>query len=351
MTFRVVIDGGHGLYTAGKRTPDGEREWSFNNKVAVALIDALKAFEGVEVLRVDDATGKTDVSLSERTRKANAFNADIYISIHHNANTGKWSAEWTGTETYTFVGKNAEAERLASIIHAHIVRAYGLKDRGLKKADFQVLRDTKMPAILLEGGYMDSTIDIKKMRNDAVLKNVGIEIANGIAEYGKLKRKASAVVKPVVKPAVMGVSSYTVKKGDTLWGISQATGVSVANIKSYNKLQSDLINVGDVLGLTNSVASVNKPKPVAKPVAKVKYTLPTGVLRKGNKGTKVTQLQKALVAVYFYPDKSAKNNGVDGIFGNDTLDAVKRFQSVHCKSADGIYGAETRAVLDRMLNK
>jgi N-acetylmuramoyl-L-alanine amidase len=251
--FKVVIDAGHGMNTAGKRTPDGEREWSFNNKVAVALEAELKKYEGVSILRVDDRTGKTDVSLSSRTNKANAFDADVYISIHHNANTGKYGT-WTGTETFTYSANVAGSERLAKAVHPHVVKAYGLRDRGLKKANFHVLRETKMDAILIEGGYMDSVIDIKKLRSDAVLKNAGIGIALGLAQFASLKKKVVVAPKPVAKPVVSAsAKTYTVKAGDTLWGISRDTGVSVANLKAYNKLSSDVISIGQVLNLTNAV--------------------------------------------------------------------------------------------------
>ena len=60
---KIVIDAGHGFNTPGKRSPDDEREWSFNNKVAQYAIAKLKTYKDVEILRVDDPTGKTDVPL------------------------------------------------------------------------------------------------------------------------------------------------------------------------------------------------------------------------------------------------------------------------------------------------
>ena len=64
---KIVIDAGHGFNTPGKRSPDDEREWSFNNKVAQYAIAKLKTYKNVEILRVDDPTGKTDVPLKTRT--------------------------------------------------------------------------------------------------------------------------------------------------------------------------------------------------------------------------------------------------------------------------------------------
>jgi len=86
------------------------------------------------------------------------------------------------------------------------------------------------------------------------------------------------------------------------------------------------------------------------PVVEHKYPLPTGVLKKGDKGTAVLELQKALIAANFYPNKSAANGGADGIYGNDTYNAVLRFQKVYGNPADGIYGDKTRQALDKLIN-
>ncbi|MDA7025583.1 peptidoglycan-binding domain-containing protein [Bacillus sp. CLL-7-23] len=67
------------------------------------------------------------------------------------------------------------------------------------------------------------------------------------------------------------------------------------------------------------------------------------------KGTAVRQIQEALAALYFYPDKGAKNNGVDGYYGPKTKDAVRRFQLMHGLATDGIYGPKTKARLEVLL--
>ncbi len=68
------------------------------------------------------------------------------------------------------------------------------------------------------------------------------------------------------------------------------------------------------------------------------------------KGTNVRQVQNALAALYFYPDKGAKNNGIDGYYGPKTANAVKRFQSMYGLTADGIYGSKTKAKLESLLH-
>jgi len=87
---KVVWSAGHGLNTPGKRTPNGEREWLFNNIVVIAGMNYLSTHVEVRQLRIDDPSGKMDVPLKERTSKANDWHADIYISCHHNALGGIW---------------------------------------------------------------------------------------------------------------------------------------------------------------------------------------------------------------------------------------------------------------------
>ncbi|MCY8609871.1 peptidoglycan-binding protein [Bacillus haynesii] len=85
---------------------------------------------------------------------------------------------------------------------------------------------------------------------------------------------------------------------------------------------------------------------------KASHTLPTGIYKVKSplmKGTAVRQIQEALAALYFYPDKGAKNNGIDGYYGPKTANAVKRFQLVHGLSADGIYGPKTKAKIEALL--
>lgn len=198
--IKIAYDAGHGLNTAGKRTPDGEPEWTFNNKVARAFASELAKYQGVTMRRFDDSTGKHDVPLIERTDGANNWGAHYYISFHHNANTGKWG-DWTGVETFVYIGnKNTKSGKLAQAIHPAVVKAYGLKDRGIKEANYHILRETKMPAVLIEGGFMDSVIDIKKLRDDKVLETAGREIARALAKFLGLKKRNEKEVIEVNKP-------------------------------------------------------------------------------------------------------------------------------------------------------
>lgn len=231
MTLKIAGCAGHGHNTAGKRTPDDEREWDFNNEVILAFEEALKQFEGVEFLRTDDRSGKTDVGLTTRTNKANAWGADIYISFHHNANTSKWGT-WTGVEVFYHVG-SSKGRKLAELVLPEIVRAYGLRDRGLKTNDLHITRETKMPAILIEGGFMDSTIDIKKLRDHKVLRDAGFGVAEAVAKYAGLKKKV--VAKPIEKP------KETVKQDGKLHKVQVG---AFSDPKNAEKLACELKNKG-----------------------------------------------------------------------------------------------------------
>src|SRR5699024_9667488 len=182
---------GHGKYTAGKRSTSGkleEREWFFNDEVARAFTNEMKNYD-VKLMRTDDPTGETDVPLSTRTNKANSAKADFYISFHHNAYQSKWGNHG-GVETF-YHAQSSKGKAIARIVQDAIVKAYGLTDRGIKTANLHITRETNMPAVLVEGGFMDSNIDIKKLRDRKVLQNAGKEIAKAVAKHFKLKRTGS----------------------------------------------------------------------------------------------------------------------------------------------------------------
>ncbi|MBA5715773.1 N-acetylmuramoyl-L-alanine amidase [Bacillus subtilis] len=102
---------------------------------------------------------------------------------------------------------------------------------------------------------------------------------------------------------------------------------------------------------STSKTSTAKKKTTSSSSKKTSYTLPSGIYKVTSpmrKGDDVRQIQKALAALYFYPDKGAKNNGIDGVYGPKTADAVRRFQLMHGLSADGIYGPKTKAKLEAL---
>lgn len=205
--MKIYYGAGHGKNTPGKRSPDGEAEWNFNNEVAIAFAKQMKKYKGVTLHRTDDPTGKIDVSLSERTNKANRANADFYISFHHNAYKNHWG-NWTGVETY-YYKTSTKGREIARVVQSALVKAYNLKDQGIKTANLHITRETKMPAILVEGGFMDSKIDIKQLRNKKTLQKAGKMIAEAVAAYFHLStQKAPSQTTAPTKSHTLVVDGY-----------------------------------------------------------------------------------------------------------------------------------------------
>lgn len=114
-------------------------------------------------------------------------------------------------------------------------------------------------------------------------------------------------------------------------------------VDAVKALQKDAgITVDGIYG-PNTKKALKEAKAAAK--QKKDNRLPTGYLGRGDRGDNVRQVQEALASVYYYPDKSAPNNGVDGVYGPKTENAVERFQTIHDCTVDGKYGPETRQAL------
>lgn len=168
--MRIALDAGHGLYTAGKRClkaldPAETREWQLNQRVATYATDLLEA-AGHDVLRVDDVTGQRDIALSERARHANVWRADVYISIHHNA--GLAGRSGGGTVVFYYSSKRARLQQAAALYNT-LMRETGLRGNRstpVIKKGFAVLKKTKMPAFLIENGFMDSPTDVPIILSD-----------------------------------------------------------------------------------------------------------------------------------------------------------------------------------------
>lgn len=192
---KIALDAGHGLGTAGKRLlksldKNETREWVLNNRVANYVVELLKGYENVEVLRVDDVTGKRDVPLSERTKKANDWKADIYISIHHNA--GINGGTGGGVTVYRYPNSSKMTRAMLQNLYNAIVKHNKLKGNRsspLNDTNFQVLRQTKMAAALIENGFMDSRTDVPIILSDTHARKTADGIVEFVVGHFKLKKK------------------------------------------------------------------------------------------------------------------------------------------------------------------
>ena len=161
----IALDAGHGMNTAGKRClksidPNETREWWLNDRIADRVQEMLAAYD-CTVLRVDDTTGEKDISLSARVKAANAAKADIYISVHHNAGINGGTGGGTVVFYYAGAARQMQAYKLynAVISRTGLVGNRSSKVAGNDQKSLYVIRNTNMPAFLIENGFMDSWAD------------------------------------------------------------------------------------------------------------------------------------------------------------------------------------------------
>lgn len=196
---KFALGAGHGLYTAGKRCmksldPNETREWWLNDRIVDKLERKLANYK-CEVLRVDDTTGLTDVSLANRVKKANKWGADAYISVHHNSGIygkliGYLKKLAGGTVVYYYSSK-AERRVQAHALYNEIIRLTGLVgDRAnpVQKAGFYVLKKTNMAALLIENGFMDSPTDVPIILSEDHAEKTAQGILNFLVKEYKLEK-------------------------------------------------------------------------------------------------------------------------------------------------------------------
>lgn len=179
----IALDAGHGLKTPGKRCmrkldPSETREWRLNARIMDMVEEGLKDYD-CKVLRVDDRTGARDVPLSARVSAANAADADVYMAMHHNA--GLLGRKGGGTVVYYCSG-SIERIRQARDLYDAIVSRTGLDGNRSQKIinkGFYVIKNTKMPAFLVENGFMDSPTDVPIILSE----DHAIKTAQGVVSF------------------------------------------------------------------------------------------------------------------------------------------------------------------------
>lgn len=187
---KIGLDAGHGLYTSGKQTPDGIKEWTLNDKVRDKVVEILSDYD-CQIINVDNDEGVVDESLSSRVKKYIDAAVDVFVSIHHNAFNNQWNNA-TGVEVYTDNNSTANDTRLANLIYGKMVAYTGLKGRGVKKASFAVINQNKITAVLVEGGFMDSSIDYKVITSDEGQSAYAKAVAEALIEFLGLNKKVTA---------------------------------------------------------------------------------------------------------------------------------------------------------------
>ena len=193
--FKIALTAGHYKDTPGKRClksldPNETREWVLNDRICDKIEQKLKAYDGYALLRTDDTTGATDVSLANRTKTANSFGADFYLSIHHNAGINGGSGG--GIVAYVYTNVDANTKDWQKKLYDAVVAKTGLRGNRatpLASSNLHECRETSMPAVLMECGFMDSATDVPIILTDAFADNVATACVEVIVEKGKLTKK------------------------------------------------------------------------------------------------------------------------------------------------------------------
>lgn len=174
----VVIDAGHGGTDPGAISVTKKREKDFNLAVAKKVENLLKNETQLDYV----LTRSTDVfvKLQDRAKLANDMNADLFVSLH--ANSG--SATASGVETYY---TREESLPFAKTMHKYLVESSGLPDRKVRAKSLHVTRETTMPAVLLEFGYLSNSSDEAVLYTEKFQNSVAQGVVDGIKDYLGMK--------------------------------------------------------------------------------------------------------------------------------------------------------------------
>lgn len=194
---KVVLDPGHGVETAGKRSPDGKHlEHEFNLDIAKRVKGHLERHGVIAVLT---RSGENDVDLEDRVKLANEIKPDLVTSFHSNASGN--GEEWTdpsGYGIYTSAGgANAERNKAAKAILARVSAAgIQLWGDGLFHEGFYVLKNTVAPAVLIEHGFHTNINEVELLKTDVYRALLAKVDAQGILDYLGIPWQEEAVEKP-----------------------------------------------------------------------------------------------------------------------------------------------------------
>ena len=228
-------------------------------------------------------TKDVEVPLGERGKRANAAKVDLFYSLHINGFT---DSSARGYDTHVHPQCYSETKQVQSIVQKHLgqlFKKWGSKDRGKKFSNFQVFRDTKMPAVLTENGFMTNPDDMKLWKNQQFLKELakahavaikealaylkgnsvwldeghgGKKYPGAVAKDGTREADLVLMLSDMIEAELLGDDEVTpyveVKKGDSMYAIAKDNGKKLADLQKYNPHVTDpsLIHVGDIIFLS-----------------------------------------------------------------------------------------------------
>jgi N-acetylmuramoyl-L-alanine amidase len=180
---RIMVDPGHGGGDAGARGPAGTKESMVNLGVSLKLRDKLVDL-GAEVRMTRDTDRKVShpdatqrEELVARVKLANEWPAQVFVAVHANSATDPAAH---GTETYHSRNASKKSMEMAANVNEEMVKATGFRNRGVKAANFHVIKNTNMPAILVETGFVSNPVEELHLIDPEMQDKMAQAITNGI---------------------------------------------------------------------------------------------------------------------------------------------------------------------------
>ena len=199
--MKIFIDCGHGYSVDTGAQGNGMKEQDLTYTIGHKVGDRLIR-QGVEVkysrYDITDNLGTTvNESLNNRCKMANDWNADYFVSIHCNASVNESA---NGTETFIYT-RGGESERLATVVNERLSKY--LTNRGVKVGNLAVLKNTNMPAILVETAFITNYMDSERLKRyeipnaiaDGILNFLGVDKMTAEQAIDKIIAKGTSIDK------------------------------------------------------------------------------------------------------------------------------------------------------------
>jgi N-acetylmuramoyl-L-alanine amidase len=188
---KIFLDAGHGGKDTGA-SGNGIYEKDITLSIVKKIADYLKSYKNVQILLTRDTD--TYLTLDQRTDKANQWGADAFLSIHINSATDP-SAR--GFETYIYPTTGPDTISFQNVMHQEITKQIsgylGFTDRGKKRQNFHVLRESHMKALLSENLFISNTADATLLKSDPFLSSIALGHTIGLEKFFGLEQTQSPV--------------------------------------------------------------------------------------------------------------------------------------------------------------
>jgi N-acetylmuramoyl-L-alanine amidase len=177
--YKIIIDPGHGGVDVGTVGINGRFEKDFTLSTALKVKRLMDIVPSVKVYltRTDD----TFIPRDDRITMANQLSANLFLSIHANMDA---NSKTKGTETFI---NRKNSLFFAQIVQKHVQKATGFPDRHVEYENFRVIKNTIMPAALVEVGFMSNAAEEKALFMDQNQDKIATAIVDGIKEYLGMK--------------------------------------------------------------------------------------------------------------------------------------------------------------------